>query len=1166
MLAMSMAISLFACDNGQQEETTQTEAPTETEKLTVAPTDEPTASETDEPTDTSSEQPTQAPTVTDTAAPTETQTAYPTEQQTQVPTTTPTEQPTEEPTAPPTQVPTQQPTETPTQQPTEVPTEVPTETPTEVPTETPTQQPTEVPTEFDPDSIVYEPGADIDSAGHKLEEDAFALTDRTFDRALAVEKTAEEIKAMLADKTSMTEGAVYIVKEPIVLDSNTKYYGNFAAIIAEGGLIIKDAEEILIKELVFEGNITVEKSTGITIFRLCMTSSGIAINVSEDSYDVAVKSCRVKADETALVMGADFSSIYQNYFCADNGVIATGDDMAAQSNVIVAKSLGISSTGAYCTVMNNTVEAASDGIAVSLAGSTNGLVALNKLAGAQMSVSITDSFNCSVILNSAIRLFGANCKNLYLIDNKLGGAVELENNNYLICDGNTFPKDELPHPVVSVKNENYNGDGMHDVDARLEVGADEDLLPHTNKDLFISMERRTKVRDLSLPKSYAFNGYVRNMAKNEDYVIVPPGVYSVSSTLNLQAAHANTTIYAYGVYQESTKYIKNLDISSANNLTVKGLTIGYSQQSAGQIQVLDKVDRRKMTLLVVPSAGFTQDFGKLNTEKFSTGGYFYHTGSYTSWTEIGIWGGYSVIPNEDGSLQNPDGTFTIQISGKDAAKYYNLIEEGEIFTCRLNEANDRTVQISGAKNILFKDTVTYGYADALCFVIGGANTEVEFYRHHNLAHSAAVIDEETYNKYVAFEEAYGVDLEVHVDGEGRFRGADPRIGSVDATHMASPSKGLSATSTLFENACDDAANQRGNSSALHNIIDNKDGTYTILYKDYIPETYLNMYLNQGKTEVHPGHQVSSFAAGDRIFIYTSGGKVVCDANVLTAATSYQTNAIVYEGDHKVNGETVHFTWRSTIFAVTVREGDVDLDALEGYDPEHTTPDMSNKIIVDNLSRNSVNFTFDNCMVRHNRGRFVVKTRDATITNCTFKDTTMAGVVLSVESTWGESSVPQNVTVTKCLFDGTSQTHNYDNNTKYAAIAVEGLGSGGVGMKVNVEADSIPCKNINITDNVFKNVPNNYYVTVSAAQGVTIKNNVFEARSTETAKRVGKAIYINGCMTVDISDNTYSEFANGDVTRVVVANNYKNLFGTDVEGIFEKDKLAETEAETDAVTE
>jgi hypothetical protein len=221
--------------------------------------------------------------------------------------------------------------------------------------------------------------------------------------------------------------------------------------------------------------------------------------------------------------------------------------MAVQSNVIVAKSLGISSTGAYCTVMNNTVEAANDGVAVSFNGAINGLIALNNLTGAQMSVTITDSFNCSIVVNSAIRMSATDCTNVYLIDNKLGGAIELMSNNYLICDGNTFPKDGLPHPVVNLENTNYNGDGMHDVNARLEVGADEDLLPHTNKDLFLSMERRTKIRDLSLPKSYAFNGYIRNIAKNEDFVIIPPGVYSVSSTLNIQAAHGNTTVYAYGV-------------------------------------------------------------------------------------------------------------------------------------------------------------------------------------------------------------------------------------------------------------------------------------------------------------------------------------------------------------------------------------------------------------------------------------------------------------------------------------------------------------------------------------------------------------------------------------------------------------------------------------------
>ena len=43
----------------------------------------------------------------------------------------------------------------------------------------------------------------------------------------------------------------------------------------------------------------------------------------------------------------------------------------------------------------------------------------------------------------------------------------------------------------------------------------------------------------------------------------------------------------------------------------------------------------------------------------------------------------------------------------------------------------------------------------------------------------------------------------------------------------------------------------------------------------------------------------------------------------------------------------------------------------------------------------------------------------------------------------------------------------------------------------------------------------------------------------------KAIYINGCMNIDLSDNTYSSYANGDITKVVVAHNYKGLDGNDV---------------------
>lgn len=1035
-----------------------------------------------------------------------------------------------------------------------------TETATETKSIAETETETEAAPEFDPDSILYENGNEIEGAGHLLDEEAFALVERAFDSSIAVEKTADEIKAMLADKTSMTEGAVYLVKETIVLDSNTIYYGNLATIIAEGGIVIKDAEEVLIKELLVEGNISVENSTGIIIFRLCLTSEGVAINVSEDCYDVSVKSCRINATDTALDIKADLGTVYQNYICADKGVVSTGDDVAVQSNIIVAKSLGLSMSGAYCTVKNNTVEAAHDGVAISFNKAENGLIALNKLTGAQISVNISDSFNCSVILNSAIRLMGTVCTNLYVIDNKLGGAIELENNNYLICDGNTFINDLNPHPVVNINNTNYNGNGMHDVDARLEVGADEDLLPHTNKDLFMSMERRSTVRDLSVPKSYTFNAYVRNMAKSGSIVIIPPGVYSINTTLNIQGNHSNTTVYAYGVYQEASQYIPNIDISSASNVSFKGLTIGYSDQSAGQIQVLKKLKNNQ--LLVISSAGFSAEFGQLNLDRFAEGGYFFHPGSYTSWTEIGAWGSYHVIANEDGSLMNEDGTFTIQLSGKDAAKYYYMVEKGEIFTCRLAGSNSKTVAITSSKNILFKDTVTYGYAAALCFTIGGAGTTgIELERHHNLAHSAYEIDKTTYDKYKALEEEYDVDLEIYQDDKSRYRGAAPRIGSVDAAHVTGASQGLCATSSLFENACDDATNQRGNSSRLRDVIDNGDGTLTLLYMDYVPETYLTIYKREGRTETTPDCQTRPFAAGDRIFIYASNGKVFCDTKVLTASVEEASGVVIYEEEYQSSsGKSLKLVWKSAIYSVTVNKNDVDMSALDGYDLSKCTPDMSNKVVVDNLSRNSTGFTYDNCMVRHNRGRVVIKTRDAVITNCTFKDNSYAGIVMSVESTWGESSVAQNITITKCLFDGTSQTFNSDNNTKYAAIAIEGLGSGGIGKEVTVSEDSIPCKNITISGNVFRNVPNNYYVTVSAARGVTISDNIFETRSTETAKKIGKAIYINGCMNVNISGNTYSKFANGDMTKVIVGNNYKGLKGTDVEGVFEKDKLPEQETE------
>ena len=841
------------------------------------------------------------------------------------------------------------------------------------------------------------------------------------------------------------------------------------------------------------------------------------------------KGCELIAKEGILIKGANGFSISE---LAVTGNIEIDSDCSDISIYKCRISGDVVNAGIGCVIKENVA----DNITL-LPSSCNCLVAQNDV---KEEISIDGVYNCSAVLNNANKLTAKNSTNVYLIDNNIADRICVTDNKYLICDGNSFVN------LINTGNTLFNGDTVQDVDARLPVGADEDLLPHTNKDLFIGMERKLTVIDPSRAETLPLNEYISIAAKENGIVIVPPGAYTVNGLLELGEAHSDTVIYAYGVYLEATDYIKCLQIKGVNNLQLKGITIGYTKQSAGQMQIVNMLGEDKF--LCISSAGFSREFGKLDPSRFSSGGYFFHPGEEVSWTEIGYWGQYDLIPNENGENMNADGTFVIKITNLDTSfDFISHLEKGEILTCRLpSKPSDRTASISDSTNVLLKDTATYGFAGGLCFVIGGLSNGIKFYRHHNLSHSSYVIDKETYDKYKALEEKYGVDLEVYIDEKGRYRGSKPRIGSVDATHVTGSSKGLDATSTLFENSCDDATNHNGNSSCLEKVIDNGDGTSTLIIKDSIPWVYYWLYQRRGSEDLQPGITARVFNAGNRIFAYASNGKVLCDTTVLTDAETVEEKRLLLETDYDFKGETKHMRWFSKIQAVKVKTSDLNLSALDGIDPEKADYTMDNKVIVDNISRNSADFVFDNCMVRHNRGRLVIKTHNATIKNCTVKDTSYAGIVMSCECTWGESSVPRHVKVTKCLFDGASKTLNKDKDTKYAAIAVEGLGNGEA--DVVVSEDALPAKDITVENNVFRNIRNDYCVTFSAVQGVAVRNNVFEARSREDSENIPGEIYVKGCMSVDISDNSYST----DAKEAIVVRNYKALGGSDVEGLFSAD--------------
>ena len=102
-------------------------------------------------------------------------------------------------------------------------------------------------TEIDLDSIVYENGKEINQAGYSWDDDAFVLTDRAVDTSKAKDVTAGELKLLLSDRDAERNGEVYRLVEPLRLDPDTKYYGNSAAIIATKGVIIENADNVVLK-------------------------------------------------------------------------------------------------------------------------------------------------------------------------------------------------------------------------------------------------------------------------------------------------------------------------------------------------------------------------------------------------------------------------------------------------------------------------------------------------------------------------------------------------------------------------------------------------------------------------------------------------------------------------------------------------------------------------------------------------------------------------------------------------------------------------------------------------------------------------------------------------------------------------------------------------------
>lgn len=734
--------------------------------------------------------------------------------------------------------------------------------------------------------------------------------------------------------------------------------------------------------------------------------------------------------------------------------------------------------------------------------SENVLIAQNNTHG---DIKIDGATNCSVVLNKAKKLTVTDSVSISVAANDFEGKLTLHGNNYLLCDNNAAST------LDALGNKNVNGDNLTDENARPDCGVNYDILPHTNKELFVSMTRKTYVADADYDEKLDLLEYIKREAAENHVVIVPPGAYAVEKELWLGAECSNSKIYAYGVFMEKAQeYSACYSVNDVENLEIHGLTAGYARQACGQVHVLDVIDDR--TFLAITAAGMVDDFGRTNTELFHPSFVnIFREGHIEPYGSFG--GNYSVEKLEDGIIK-----FTLPEDHDKAGK----MKKGDILTCRLCLPFLRSIFFNNSKNVLVKDTVLYGYSSALGIVMSGDSQNVRMVRWHDTAKYAPAISEATYDKYRALEEKYGVSLEVNIDNKGRWRGAVPRLSTMDSTHISGSREGLHCTSCIMENMCDDGTNQRASSARLHSVTDLGDGTTRLQYKNCATEVYFNI----DKKPTARGSLCPPFKAGDHILAYASNGKTLCNTRTLSATNK------VGELEFTITGPWHSKDYTSEIFEILVPTADVNFSAIEGYDLEDNHYRIDNKVFVDNLDRNSANYIFDNVLMQDARGRgILVKTVGARVVNCTFRNMLHAGVMFSAEPTWGESSVPQDIVIEKCLFDHTGYTNEDYNNIRMTPIAVYGQGT-------ILTEECLLYRDLYVRDCRFINTVQSNFVYIQSAQKVYIENNVFERADYVEHENPSRILLADTAMDIIFKGNKYPTDAS--ITDRVVAKNYKNI--------------------------
>ena len=941
--------------------------------------------------------------------------------------------------------------------------------------------------------------------GAKLDEATFPYLGR--EGGESVEVTAANVVSML--RTGGFAGKVYRLAgtDPVVIDgaTNRTYEGNGAVLLTSVPLQIKNGNGITFQDItiinVAGGPAMTFASTSTITLRGVEAVGGTGITMDASVEDVTISSSRILATGDGLAIeSVATATIYDSVIVAGGtGLSAGGTDVFVENCLINAPAGGVAITADDSRVWYSTVRGD-----IKAEGTTNLLVAENHIYGTPVSVKVTGAHNSVVLLN---RMMGATVEestSIFVADNAMGYDLAASSVNYLLGNNNTLGEKAAVR-LSAVTNQ--SGNTLNDVDARLEVGANEDLLPKQNKDAFVGMTRKETVRERDLASDRPIHMYLEEEAKRTTTVILAPGAYSYTGVIHFRTGTLpNTTVYAYGTLAERADYHNsNISVSDTKNLTIKGIATGHPMNSSGNTIVVAK--REGKYIDVIAGAGMVKDWTDSSYYNFSglSGGiYGYRYGHNEPYADMGF---QQIV-----GYNAQTGIITMALS----ASTYNLIEVGDSITCRGGNGAV-AIAVVRSETPTFEDVTVYG-AGGFAFN-DSLNTGKSLTLHRVWVTTAAapVITEEEYNTYLGYEEQYGVDFGVMIDDNGYYRGSPHRMSSIDATHSSHCKEGIKLTSCLFETMCDDGTNQCSAHCRLFDVKDLGDGTLKLTYMTTLSRVAYN--VNGSRSG---GMACQPFAVGDPLYMYTSKGQVICNNSpVLSASKNEPAFTNEFGGTHQ--------SW-----SITVKKDDVNLAAIEGLELKRGTP-FEDYVAVDNHAWSSDGYVIDNCLIRDMRSRcLLLQSSNGIVKNCSLTGSGMSAVLIWHDMDWGESGISANIKVQNNYIENNG---HYGDNIIWTPIYVMGLGE-------TVQDDFFTQVNIEISGNHIVDYNTTYAIALDSVREAKIVNNTFSARKGYSAEE-SIAMRLFAVKDIEIAGNT---FASPDVIAedVIRPERFKNIYGKDVE--------------------